>query len=416
MFFTQTFSAKTNIIASITSNAVVALLSIVFVPIYLRYIGVESYGLIGIFSSVQVFVVLLDFGLSSTINRELARLSAHDGKLQQMLDTKRTLEIPNWIASAGLALMLSGLAPVLAYFWIQPKNLPQHTVMLALVIMALNVSVQFSTNFYNGGLMGLQRQLLASLINIICAALRSFGSVFVLAFISSTIEAFLLWQGIIALVQFLFTKGSLNRILRRGGYGSFSKDILRSIWRFAAGMTGMTALAVIVSQADKLVLSRMLNLEDFGYYALASLISNMAIAMVAGAMYQTFYPKFSHLVSTGNTDSLSDLYHRSCQLLAVLLLPIVVILSTFSYEILLIWTKNEGIARNASILLSLIAIANGLQGLVYLAHALQLAHGWTKLSFYLNLFALMFIVPLMIFGVYHYGAIGGALGCLVTTL
>ncbi|MDQ3181857.1 MAG: polysaccharide biosynthesis protein, partial [Acidobacteriota bacterium] len=66
-----------------------------FVPIYLHYIGIESYGLIGIFSSIQAFIILLDFGLSPTLNRELARLSALTDRTQEMHDIKRTLEIPN---------------------------------------------------------------------------------------------------------------------------------------------------------------------------------------------------------------------------------------------------------------------------------------------------------------------------------
>jgi len=45
---------------------------------------------------------------------------------------------------------------------------------------------------------------------------------------------------------------------------------------------------------------------------------------------------------------------------------------------------------------------------MWLPQSLQLAHGWTKLSFYLNLVTIVFLIPLMVFGVYQYGAVGGA--------
>ncbi len=74
--FKKIYSTKVNVIANFVGNFWIAFLSIVFVPIYLHYIGIESYGLIGIFSSIQAFIILLDFGLSPTlpvISQEIVR-------------------------------------------------------------------------------------------------------------------------------------------------------------------------------------------------------------------------------------------------------------------------------------------------------------------------------------------------------
>ena len=62
--FKQVFSTKVNVAANFASTIWTALLGIVFVPLYLQYIGIEAYGLIGIFNSIQSFIVLLDFGIS----------------------------------------------------------------------------------------------------------------------------------------------------------------------------------------------------------------------------------------------------------------------------------------------------------------------------------------------------------------
>jgi hypothetical protein len=45
---------------------------------------------------------------------------------------------------------------------------------------------------------------------------------------------------------------------------------------------------------------------------------------------------------------------------------------------------------------------------MWLPHSLQLAHGWTKPAFYINVVAIIFLIPMMIIGVYKYAAIGGA--------
>ena len=142
--FRKVYSTKTNVTANFVGNIWIALLSIVFVPIYLHYIGVESYGLIGVFSSIQAFIVLLDFGLSPTLNRELARLSALGDRTQEMHDIKRTLEIPNWICAVFIALLLSALAPLIARFWVQPKDLSVETVTQAFIILGVNIAIQLS--------------------------------------------------------------------------------------------------------------------------------------------------------------------------------------------------------------------------------------------------------------------------------
>lgn len=411
--FKKVYSTKINVIANFVGNIWIALLSVFFIRIYLQFIGVEAYGLIGVFSTIQAFIVLLDFGLSPTLNRELARLSALENQAQEMHDIKRTLEIPNWICAAFIALLLSAFAPLIARFWVQPKNLSVEIVTQALIIIAVNIAVQFSVNFYSGGLMGLQKQLLLNFINIFCATLRSVGAFLVLAFVSPTIQYFLLWQGFVALIQvvlMIFTlKYSLPDVSEKG---RFQKDSLRKIGRFAAGMTGVTISILILTQTDKVILSRMLNLESFGYYTLAVTVSSMALNTVAGSISHAVYPQFSRLVSLGDETALRELYHRSCQLMSALVFPIMAILALFSYDILLVYFGKEEIAANTYLLLSLVVIGSGLHSSVWLPNYLQLAHGWTKLSLYLNVTAIIFLIPLMVVGVYKYGAIGGAVSWL----
>lgn len=407
--FKKVYSTKINVAATFASSIWLATLNIIFVPVYLNYIGIETYGLIGVFSSIQAFVALLDFGLSPTLNRELARLSALKDKNQEMQDIKRTLEIPNWIGAVFIALLLSAVAPLISSFWLNPKELSVETVTAAMIIIGINIAIQFSVNFYTGGLLGLQKQFLLSLISLICGTLRVVGAFAVLVTVSQTIQAFLIWQGLVAVLQVSLLALALRKCLPKSPHKvGFRKDLLSNIWKFAAGITGLTVFDLILVQTDKVILSRLLNLETFGYYILATTISTLAINMIAGSISQAVYPKFSRLVSIQDEKGLRDLYHRSCQIMSVMLLPVMVIFVLFSYDILLVWTGKENVALNTYKLLSLVAVGYGLHGLVWLPHCLQLAHGWTKLALYSNITAIIFLIPVMIVGVLRYDAIGGA--------
>ena len=39
-------------------------MGLVFVPVYIKYLGIESYGLIGFFASLQAWFALLDMGMT----------------------------------------------------------------------------------------------------------------------------------------------------------------------------------------------------------------------------------------------------------------------------------------------------------------------------------------------------------------
>ena len=65
-------SLRRNIYFNYASQAYVALVGIAMVPLYLKYLGLEAYGLIGFFATAQAWIQLLDFGLSPTLGREAA--------------------------------------------------------------------------------------------------------------------------------------------------------------------------------------------------------------------------------------------------------------------------------------------------------------------------------------------------------
>jgi O-antigen/teichoic acid export membrane protein len=414
--FNRVFSTKVNAAANFAGSFWMALLGLIFVPTYLRYIGVEAYGLIGIFNSIIAFIMLLDFGLSPTLNRELARYSDQPGTSQEMHDLKRTLENVNWASAVGIACFFCLAAPLIARYWIQPKDLTVTTVTESLLIMSANIALQFVINFYAGGLMGLRKQVLLSTITIVCATLRFGGALAVLRFYSPTVQAFLAWQGIVFVIQVMLMAFTLRSSMPRGVIGHFRSEMIRRVGRFAAGVTGITVVSLILTQTDKIVLSKMLSLQAFGYYTLATTVAAMSINMIVNSISHAVYPQFSRFVAAGDEAGLVHFYHHSCQILSVCVFPIIALLGLFSSEILTVWTADPVIAENTYLLLTVIAVGVGMNGLIWLPYYLQLAHGWTRLTFYVNGAAIIILVPMMVFGISSYGAVGGALAWLVLNI
>ena len=198
--------------------------------------------------------------------------------------------------------------------------------------------------------MGLQKQVLLNVINVCMSTLRGAGAVLILWLVSPTIQAFLLWQIVISVINaFLLAMFMWRRLPHGDTKAVFQKQLLKGIWRFTAGMSGISILAVILTQLDKIILSKMLSLEMFGYYMLASMVA-MSLGRLFTPVFISIYPRFTQLVSIDDQDGLKQLYHKSCQFMSVLILPVAIVIALFSYEIILLWTQNPTTAEKTHLL------------------------------------------------------------------
>ena len=407
---------KQNITANFAGTFWQALMGLIFVPLYIKYLGMESYGLIGIFSTIQVMFGLLDVGLGSTLTREMARLSVLPKKEQETRNLVRTLETLYWGIAIFVGIVVTSLAPVLAHYWVKPGELSPATVEQAFLIMGFIMVFQMPIGFYSGGLMGLQKQVLLNGINICMGTLRGAGAVIIVWQVSPTIQAFLWWQiGISIVNSILFALFLWRSLPQSENRAVFQLQLLKGVWRFTAGMGGSSILVVILTQLDKIILSKLLSLEMFGYYSLASLVA-MSLGRIFTPVFFSIYPRFTQLVSGNNLDELRLLYHKSCQFIAVLVLPAAVVIALFSYEVILLWTQNAITAEMTHRIVSIMICGTALNGLMNPPYALQLAFGWTKLSVIKNTVALIILVPLIIFLSMRYGAVGAASAWLILNI
>lgn len=392
----------------------VAIVNIALVPVYLRFIGIEAYGLIGVFASLQAVIGLLDGGLSPTLNRELARLSVLPDKRQEMRDLVRTLELVYGLLAVVAGSIAVSLSPFLAHYWLRTNSLSETLAAQSLAIMGIGMMAQLVIGLYSGALIGLHQQVLLNAVNISCVILRHAATVILLLFVNQKVLAFFLCQTVILFVQVAATAYVLWRSLPARESGArFQMQLFKNIWRFAASMTGTSVAALLLTQLDKIILSKMLPLGAFGYYTLASTVVFSIFGLLA-SIAVPFYPRFSRLVAMSDEATLKFVYHRGCQLMSVAFLPAAVVLALFSYELLFLWTRNEVTTRNTYLLVSVLTFGTALNGLMRLPYYLQLAYGWANLAFYSNIVAAAVLTPLIIVLTSRYGALGGGLAwCLL---
>lgn len=384
-----------------------ALLTVATVPLYVHFLGIEQYGLIGFFAALQGILMLLDAGLSTTLNRYLSGLSVSAGGIAEMGDTLRTLEIPYWGGSLVICLITVLIFPF-AHIWFGTSHLSSSTLNVAVLMMGLATAVQFPFALYQGGLQGLQRQVLLSLITIGFVTARAAGALIVVA-VEPTIQAYLAWQIALNLTQSIATGVILWLVMPASiRHAKFSAHLLRRMWRFAGSISIISVESLVLTLGPRIIMSKMLPLRQFGFFSVAVVVSSSLYYMVT-PVFSAVFPRFTQLVEMQKDAELADVYHRSCQLISLLVLPAALVLTIFSPSVLLAWTGSQSVVRSSQWFTILLVAGTAMQALCFMAYALQLANNWTKLPIYENLWSIIVLLPLTIGTASKLGGVGAAL-------
>jgi O-antigen/teichoic acid export membrane protein len=396
-----------NVVANLAGRFWSNLLSIAVVPLYLKFLGIESYGLIGIFATLQGIVALFDLGLVWVLMRELASLSAREDSAPRQRDLMRTVEWLYWAISAVSATLVVVLARPLASGWLNAEGLPPETVTSAVRLMALGVAFQFPFAIYQGALVGMQRQVVVNVILSVTGTLRAVGGM-LLVWYRPDIVLFLGWQGVISFLSTSLVALYVWRVLPKAPERPvFRFGLVSASWRYAIGATLIALATTVLFQADKIVLSKMLTLTAFGYYTIAQSIAAV-LWSVARPISSAVFPRFAQLMSMNDDAAVTSLYHRSQQIMSVLLGPAALLIVFFSYEMVLVWTHDPKTAQNTWLVAALCGVSTLGLGLGDIPHFTRLASGWVRLSLILNSVLIAVVIPSLALAARYYGAVGSA--------
>jgi O-antigen/teichoic acid export membrane protein len=197
------------------------------------------------------------------------------------------------------------------------------------------------------------------------------------------------------------------RLLQRrpGPREEFSLKPLLGNMTFSLIIAFSSTVWVVITQSDKLILSKLLHLTEFGIFSFAAVAAS-AITSASAPFGQAFLPRLTKLAAERDDNGINALYSRGTQAVCVIVAPAVAILYFFAEPILLAWTGKPEIAHQGAPILCLYAIGNGWVALCSFPFYLQYARGDLRLHLIGNIASLIILVPLFILAAEHYGAVG----------
>lgn len=402
-------SLRRNIIASYASQIYVTAIGIVMVPVYIRHMGTEAYGLVGFYAMLQAWFQLLDMGLAPTLSRQTARLS---GGALDALTLRRLLRVLEVIflavATLGALAMWLG-SDWLATSWLQAQSLPPDQVRLAIQLMAGIISLRWVAGLYRGAIGGFEQQAWLGWLNSSVATARFVVVLGIFEWIGATPAHFFGWQLLVAAVEtgFLIRKtyGLLPQRAKSDPPVGWHWSALRSLLGFSLSIAFTSAVWVAVTQTDKLLLSKLLPLVEYGHFTLAVLAAS-GVSIVSGPLSMVILPRLARLQASGDGAGVIHLYRQATQAMAVVALPVSLVLGLGAEQLLLAWTNDPELAAQTAPVMQLYALGNGVLSLSAFPYYLQFAKGDVRLHLIGNVLFLLLLIPSIIFAATNHGGVG----------
>jgi len=411
MTYKEMASIKYNAIANYFGQGYTIAVMVICTPLYLQYLGAESYGLFGFFMIMQNWLNLLDLGLSATLCRQVSFARGQVFGFKQFNNLLRSFEIVFIALAIIIVLAVYFKSNWLAYKWIKAILLDPESISYCISIMGIIIGLRFFSTLYRGGIIGFEDQIWLNKAAIAITSLKYIGAFLILAYISNDIELFFEYQLVIAVLEVGILGGRFYYDLPSS---TISKKWFKIDWRFfreilpfSMSVTYTSAVQIIVSQFDKLLLSGLLSLKIFGYFSIITIISGGVISLSI-PVFIAFQPRITMLVARESIDEMISLYTDMTQIVTWVVFSTAMLIVIYPQEILYSLTGDNRTYLWGGEVLQWYVLGSSTYVMGSCQYYLQNAFG--KLRLYVIGMTLSLIVqaPLIYFVTTKYGAIGAS--------
>lgn len=411
-------SLKKNLLANYIGQFYLLIIAIIMVPFYLQYIGAEAYGLVGFFTLIQSWMMLLDMGLSPTLLREVAKVKVYKNprKLEVFKYLFHSIEFIFICISLVVIIFIVTLSSWISQHWLKVQTLNIDDVTYSVSLIGIMVGLRFISSLYKSGISGAEEQIWLNKMNIIIATLRYVGVLAVLHFISSDFKHFFEYQLFVAIIELIIFATTFYKILNIGQFKLyFSKKAILPIFSFSTRIAYSGMVWIFITQLDKLLLSGVLPLKEYGYFALLGMIAN-ALIQISAPISKAILPRMTALLSENREKKMLSVYRKATQVFVILVFSVSGIIALYSYQLLYAWTGDIEAAQWGKDILIYYVLGNTLISLSGFAFYLQYVHGDLSMHTKAYTFVLFVFPPILVWAVYSYSAIGASIVWFIFTL
>ena len=368
-----------------------AILPLIFIPIILKALGAERYGMISFFSMLVGWLGILDIGVSGSFLKLVATSKNNAHAFEKTCNLFFKISLCFLAISIVLSASVFLSANYLATQWLQTKIEANESITCIKIIgfvLALNYIKIYLSSF----LTGMEKQHFLAGWGAIASSLLyagSYGAIFIgpvplLSYFYSVLFFSFVDLSVIALMLFFVIKKNNQQLQMRPDPSSDSakEEIsIRNILHFSLQLSGLSAIWVIATQIDKLILSKYVALADYAHYQIAAQLS-MLISVFIAPLSQYLMPRLSALWNEKKPQELIQQLMYFLLFFIIAIGPIPIYFFLLGDNLVFAWMHNRQLGHDINNYAKWLTAASYISALMNFMFILRYALGKLKKYFY----------------------------------
>jgi len=412
--FNSNLSARKVIVKNTFFNLIGQIIPIIAailgVPILIRYLGIERFGILSILWLLMWYSTMLDLGLGRATTRFVSDAIAKSefDKIPKIVWTSILVQI---IIGLVLMFVFLALTPLVVdrFLKISPELISE--VKTSLYIFSLSIPVILLSTSLQGLLEAYQR---FDLINFVLAPVKV--GILLLSIIGAILDLklygimfLLIVMRVLVIVILFILDLKVCPGIRK--FFNFEFSILPALFSFGGWITLINIVNPVLVYADRFLIGAILSTGILAYYtAPFEIIQRLWI--IPASLMMTLFPAFSGLSGVEQKEKIVLIFSNAVKFTFVILFPLIFILSLFSFEFLKIWLGHE-FAEKSSYVFKFLAFGILINSIAGFPAILLQGIGRPDITAKVYLGELIFYVPFVSLLIYKFGILGAGIGWLI---
>ena len=408
-----------NVLANFIGKICTVVISLAFVPVYVKIMGEEAYAIVTFFAVMQSVLNIMGVGLQRTLRREFAK-NGNDIDCFNRYKYKilRSSEFIYFIVFVIIFFICNFSSDYIVEKWISYSTLDSFDIARAITLMGVSIGLQIIANLYAGGLYGLNLQVLANELQIGWMILKNAGVIPILIFTNGSIFYFYAWMTLVD-----FTYSIILRMVVIKPIPTNSKkiwmirdlSILRGLWKYAGGLFFISIGTAFSTQLDKIILSSSLSLTDCGAYNLAFNLGSFSV-YIPTIIGTAIFSNVTNLIFQNKKNEAKKLFEPMNKIAVIFVTIMSTYIALFSYEIILVWTGSQIYANAIRDSAPFVVFGFMLNAYQQVPYDYLLAQGITTLNKRMLLFSIPYVCTVTLYLTKSFGLMGASVAWFMQLL
>jgi O-antigen/teichoic acid export membrane protein len=378
------------------------LVAVIAVPILIRSLGSDRFGVLTLAWALIGYFGLFDFGIGRALTQAASEAIGR-GDSQRMRDASTAAIGATFLLGVAGAAIMASLTPWLAYHLLKMDVALRHEAAVSFYLLAVSLPFVLSTVAFRGLFEAHQHFGLATALRLPFSLFNFVGPLLILPFSHSLVPI------VATLVVGRVLTSCAHIIFGVRRYPWLRVIDFRNVravvplFRLGGWMTVSNVISPMMVNLDRFAIGALLSMTAVAYYVTPFELA-VKLLFIPAAVLGVFFPAFASMF-VQDRERTALMLDRAGRFLLFVMFPVVLVLVTLAHEGLLLWVGGE-YARQSTVVLQLLAIGVLINSFGQIPFALLQATGRADLTAKLHMAELP-LYALMIFAFARWFGLAG---------